>query len=174
MIRLRHLAAASALAPRSSLVVAAPPLRPRRVGAVIVFDPTNYAQNVLTGGARAAADQQPDHVAAEPGADADQSGAQSREPAIFVAAAASISRSSARSSFSAQAQTHRLSTSSRSITRSRRPTAPLRRSASPSQTLIERAAALAELRRGPPGCAARAGRRGRQSRHQPHHRCRRW
>ena len=73
--------------PSHRLVVAALPCDPRR--AWIVFDPNNYAQNVLTGGARAAADQQSDHVAAEPGADADQSGAQSGEPAVFLAAAAS-------------------------------------------------------------------------------------
>ncbi|MGY0572513.1 P-type conjugative transfer protein TrbJ [Bradyrhizobium sp. RDM12] len=49
----------------------------------IVFDPNNYVQNVLTA-ARAAADQQSDHLIAERSADADQPGQESGQPAIFL------------------------------------------------------------------------------------------
>jgi len=55
-----------------------------------VFDPNNYAQNVLTARSRAAADQQPNHIASKSSPDADQSGKESREPAVFVVATASI------------------------------------------------------------------------------------
>ena len=46
MIRLRHLAAASAVA--LSFIVAVPPLSTPVLAQSIVFDPNNYAQNVLT------------------------------------------------------------------------------------------------------------------------------
>ncbi len=46
MIRLRHLAAVSAVA--FLLTVAAPPLSTPMLAQGIVFDPNNYAQNVLT------------------------------------------------------------------------------------------------------------------------------
>src|SRR6266480_4216913 len=46
MIRLRHLAAASAVV--LWLTVAAPPLSTPALAQGIVFDPNNYAQNVLT------------------------------------------------------------------------------------------------------------------------------
>ena len=46
MIRLRHLAAASAVA--LWLTVAAPPLSTPVLAQSVVFDPNNYAQNVLT------------------------------------------------------------------------------------------------------------------------------
>ena len=54
----------------------------------IVFDPIELRAERPLRRARAAADQQPDRLAPERGADADQPGAQPREPALFLAAAA--------------------------------------------------------------------------------------
>src|SRR6266849_4531410 len=59
-------------------------------GTVDRVRPEQLRAECLDRGAGAAADQPPDHRAAESGADADQSGAQSRELAIFFAATASI------------------------------------------------------------------------------------
>ena len=90
MIRLSVICAAALVA-----AVAVPAVLRCRIVATasaqsIVFDPEQLRAERADGGARAAADQQPDHLAAKPSADADQSGEQSREPAVFVAAAASI------------------------------------------------------------------------------------
>ena len=52
-----------------------------------VFDPTNFSQNVLMAARDAAADQQPNPEPAERGDVAHQPGAQSGEPALFVAGA---------------------------------------------------------------------------------------
>ena len=50
---------------------------------MIVYDPSNYAQNVLEARPRVAADQQPDHQPAEPDTDAAQSGEEPDELALF-------------------------------------------------------------------------------------------
>ena len=66
---------------------------PRRAAGVRAMDRLRSQQFLAERadrGARAAADHQPDHVAAERSPDADQPGAQSREPALFLAAAASV------------------------------------------------------------------------------------
>src|SRR6266436_6439665 len=54
-------------------------------GQTVVYDPSNYAQNVLQA-ARALQDQQPDHQSSEPDPDAAQSGAEPDQPAVFGAA----------------------------------------------------------------------------------------
>src|SRR5260221_3720413 len=59
-------------------------------GTVDRVRPEQLCAECFDRGAGAAADQPPNHRAAESSADADQPGAQSREPAIFFAATASI------------------------------------------------------------------------------------
>src|SRR6266852_4268513 len=59
-------------------------------GTVDRVRPEQLRAECLDRGAGAAADQPPDYCAAKSSADADQPGAQSREPAIFFAATASI------------------------------------------------------------------------------------
>lgn len=56
----------------------------------IVFDPNNYVQNVLTAARTLQQINNQNHLVAEPGADADQSGKESCKSAVFVAAATAI------------------------------------------------------------------------------------
>ena len=98
MIKLRHLAAASAVV--LTLAVAAPPASAQW----IVYDPDQLQPERADRRARAAADHQPDHVlnnqAHEPG----QSGAQPRQPADVDAAPSSSRRSPQTQSLLSQAQ----------------------------------------------------------------------
>ena len=73
---------------------------------------------------------------AEPGADADQSGEQSREPALFVAAASSRPSIQQDPAAARPGPAHRLSTSSRSNTPSRRPM--VRRRPAPPSSATDR------------------------------------
>src|SRR6266852_3112670 len=67
-------------------------------GTVDRVRPEQLRAECLDRGAGAAADQPPDHRAAKSSADADQPGAQSREPAILLAATASILPAASRAS----------------------------------------------------------------------------
>ena len=131
MRRLSQFAAAGSDRPRDW-----PRHHDRAAAQWIVFDPNNYAQNVLTAARELAADQQPDHIAAKSGADVDQSGEESGKPAVFVAAAVEH-RSSGRSSCSPRPSVSP-TTSSRSTGRSRPRYAPAS-PASPDQALIANA-----------------------------------
>jgi len=51
---------------------------------LVVFDPNNYAQNVLTAARALQQIKQPDRVSAESGADADQSGEESGDVTVLV------------------------------------------------------------------------------------------
>ena len=84
MIKLRHLAAASAVV--LTLAVA----RAARVGAVDRLRPDQLQPERADRRARAAADQQPDHDVDQPGDEPGQPGAQSRQPADVDADPASV------------------------------------------------------------------------------------
>ena len=163
MIRLRHLAAASAVA--LSLIVATLLATPV-LAQSIVFDPNNYAQNVLTAARElqqinnqiTALQNQAQMLINQARNLASLPYSSLQQLAILDPAHATASRASAE---------HCLQ---RPADRSRVPDHLRRRQCQPIQPDADRqrSSTLAELGRGPAGFAAGAGWRRRQSRHQPH------
>ena len=115
----------------SSLAVSSVPARAQ----MTVFDPSNYAQNVLTAARDAAAGQQRNPEPAEPGDVPHQPGAQSGEPALFRRWRSFSSRS-ARPSSSSPRRSASPTTSARSTRPSRRTYPQSYAAATSSQQLL--------------------------------------
>ena len=135
----------------------------------IVFDPNNYAQNVLTA---ARALQQINNQITSLQNQAQMlinQAKKPREPAVFVAAAASaVDPADPATSGPGPAHCLRCPADRPAFSTSY---APASGSQYGSGADHKRAIALAEFGRGATGRAAGSGRRRRQSRHQPHRRC---
>ena len=164
MIRLRHLAAASAVA--LLLTVAATPLSTPVLAQSIVFDPNNYAQNVLTAAREL---QQINNQITALQNQAQMLINQARNLASLPYSSLQQLQSSIQRTQQLLAQAQNITFNVQQIDHAFQTTYGGANASQSSQSADrQRASALAELRRGLAGCAARAGWRRRQSRHQPH------